>query len=99
MLMLSLSGFKCKFEFCYFCLASYKLIQTEGNARHDPSCKHHTNNINYGNYPIPEEDSDDDSDDDSDEDSDQDSDEDSNNSDESGEGPEAPGYYDDSDDE
>lgn len=59
LLMLALSGFKCRFEFCYVCLASYKPIQLEGNGLHDPSCKHHTNNINYGDDAIPDEDLDD----------------------------------------
>ncbi|CAF0892226.1 unnamed protein product [Didymodactylos carnosus] len=32
---------KCQYEFCWACLADYKMIRRDGNHRHDPSCKHY----------------------------------------------------------
>ncbi|CAF0819388.1 unnamed protein product [Adineta steineri] len=32
---------KCRYEFCWSCLADYNAIRQDGNHRHDPNCKHY----------------------------------------------------------
>jgi len=32
---------RCKYEFCWLCLADYQKIRDHGNHHHNPTCKHY----------------------------------------------------------
>jgi hypothetical protein len=38
-------GIKCKFEFCWACLANYDDIRLYGNSKHTKACEYHTDNL------------------------------------------------------
>lgn len=38
-------GIKCKFEFCWACLANYDDIRLYGNSKHTTACEYHTDNL------------------------------------------------------
>jgi hypothetical protein len=36
----------CEYQFCYICLAPWKVIMLEGNTAHAPDCKYHSDRLN-----------------------------------------------------
>jgi IBR domain, a half RING-finger domain len=44
-LLLIFQGHKCKFEFCWICLAPYRQIRQRGNSFHAAGCKYYSSNL------------------------------------------------------
>jgi hypothetical protein len=51
-------GRRCNYEFCYLCLAPWKVILREGNTAHTQNCRYHSDQLDTGEEPdIPDDNS------------------------------------------